>query len=159
MSYVEKELILAKAKGTDAYEQIKLILDNIPDADAEPVRHGTWVRDNTYQNKNKTVYRCTVCNHWEAVKNDKHPNQIKYMNYCSLCGAKMDLVEHQLETYGFSKKVIRIARDKSIEKVKRPHAKYMQAILKKWYDAGLRSYEDVKAYEKERDDADNKNRS
>lgn len=146
MSYVEKELVLAKAKRTEAYEQIKLILDEIPDADAEAVRHGTWIKDNTYKNNNKAIYRCSVCNHWQAVKKDKHPNQINLMNYCSFCGAKMDEFKLHIETYGFSKKIVRLARDIAIEKTQRPHPKYISAILKKWYDQGLRTYEDVKKY-------------
>ena len=58
----------------------------------------------------------------------------------------MDLFEKQIETYGFSKKVIRLARDMAIQKTQRPHPKYITAILKKWYDQGLRTYEDVKAH-------------
>ena len=146
MSYVEKELLLAKAKKTDDYEKIKFIVDEIPDADVEAVRHGTWERDNTYQNNNKEIYRCSICNHWQAVKKGKHPNQINFMHYCSCCGAKMDLFEKQINTYGFSKKVIRIARDMAIEKTQRPHPTYINAILKKWYDIGLRTYEDVKRF-------------
>lgn len=149
MSYVEKEKILEKAKGTDAYFQIKSILSGIPDADAEEVRHGTWVKDNTYKNNSKEIYRCSVCNHWQSVKKDKHPNQIKFMNYCSFCGAKMDEFKLYIETYGFSNKVIRLARDISIKKTRRPHPKYITALLKKWHDQGLITYKDVKKYESE----------
>ncbi len=46
--------------------------------DAEPVRHGHWVR-----NDNGT-YSCSECQSW--IPNEQH----HYAKYCLFCGAKMD---------------------------------------------------------------------
>ena len=53
-------------------------------------RHGAWIKDESYQNKTKEIYYCTCCNHWQSTKKR---NQIQFMNYCPLCGARMDKPE------------------------------------------------------------------
>ena len=50
-------------------------------------RFGAWIRDDSYHNRDKAIYYCTCCNHWQSVKRG---NQIQFMNYCPLCGARMD---------------------------------------------------------------------
>lgn len=55
------------------------ILEKMPTIDAEPVRHGHWVR-----NDNGT-YSCSECQSW--IPNEQH----YYARYCLFCGAKMDL--------------------------------------------------------------------
>lgn len=53
-----------------------------PAVDAEPVRHGRWIRqDNTF-----TRYMCSEC---ESKNHGGHEN------YCPNCGAKMDLKEYE----------------------------------------------------------------
>lgn len=52
--------------------------DNAPTVNAEPVRHGHWVR-----NDNGT-YSCSECQSW--IPNE----QYYYARYCLHCGAKMD---------------------------------------------------------------------
>ncbi len=51
--------------------------------DAEPVRHGHWVR-----NDNGT-YSCSECQSW--IPNEQH----HYAKYCLFCGAKMDGGENE----------------------------------------------------------------
>ena len=51
--------------------------------DAEPVRHGHWIR-----NDNGT-YSCSECQSW--IPNEQH----YYARYCLFCGAKMDGGENE----------------------------------------------------------------
>lgn len=57
---------------------IDMIMSETPTVDAEPVRHGHWVR-----NDNGT-YSCSECQSW--IPNEQH----YYARYCLHCGAKMD---------------------------------------------------------------------
>ena len=50
-------------------------------------RHGEWVKDNTYEGKQKEIYTCSCCGHYEAIK--KGNDKLRYMNYCPDCGALM----------------------------------------------------------------------
>ena len=55
-------------------------IDRMPAVDAEPVRHGWWIRqDNTF-----TRYMCSEC---------ESKNHAGHENYCPNCGAKMDKEE------------------------------------------------------------------
>ena len=54
------------------------IADSAPTIDAEPIRHGKWVK-----NDNGT-YSCSECQSW--IPNEQH----YYARYCLYCGAKMD---------------------------------------------------------------------
>lgn len=60
-----------------------VMLDNQPTVDAEPARHGHWVR-----NDNST-YSCSECHSW--IPNEQH----YYARYCLYCGAKMDGGENE----------------------------------------------------------------
>ena len=60
---------------------IEAVMDYVkemPTVEAEPVRHGHWVR-----NDNGT-YSCSECQSW--IPNEQH----YYARYCLHCGAKMD---------------------------------------------------------------------
>lgn len=64
----------------EAKKSVVGALDEIAAVDAEPVRHGRWIRqDNTF-----TRYMCSEC---ESKNHGGHEN------YCPSCGAKMDLSE------------------------------------------------------------------
>ena len=56
-------------------------ISNLPTIDAEPVRHGHWVR-----NDNGT-YSCSECHSW--IPSEQH----HYARYCLFCGAKMNEVK------------------------------------------------------------------
>ena len=58
-------------------------INSFPTVDAEPVRHGHWVR-----NDNGT-YSCSECQSW--IPNEQH----YYARYCLHCGAKMDGGENE----------------------------------------------------------------
>lgn len=89
------ELLSGVDGGTDAswlktYEVIDRIenivnewVDNQPIVDAEPVRHGHWVR-----NDNET-YSCSECHSW--IPEEQH----HYAKYCLFCGAKMEEKENE----------------------------------------------------------------
>ena len=53
-------------------------INSFPTVDAEPVRHGHWIK-----NDNGT-YSCSECQSW--IPNEQH----YYARYCLHCGAKMD---------------------------------------------------------------------
>lgn len=148
--YFSEEEILKRAQLTDAFLTVKSILEDIPAADVVEVEHGTWIKDTTYKSNTKDVWRCSVCNYWEAVKKDKHPARINHMNYCPLCGAKMDLFQKLVDSQGFGKKIVRLARDIAIEKTQNPNVKYMNALLKKWHELGFKTLEEIKKYENEK---------
>lgn len=59
------------------------ILEKMPTVDAEPVRHGHWIRDDN------GTYSCSECQSW--VPNEQH----YYARYCLFCGAKMDGGENE----------------------------------------------------------------
>lgn len=50
-------------------------------------RHAEWVKDTTYEGKQKEIYTCSSCGHYEAIK--KGNDKLRYMNYCPDCGALM----------------------------------------------------------------------
>ena len=50
-------------------------------------RRGAWLRDESYRGKNKEIFRCSECGHWQSTK--KGDKKIFYMNYCPFCGSRM----------------------------------------------------------------------
>lgn len=148
--YYREEDILKRAECTDSYAQIKSILDDTPAADVAEKRRGEWIEDKSYTGKDKKIYYCSLCNHWQSIKNQRQLNQIMYMNFCSFCGAEMSKPQKQIETFGFDARVVNLATSIAIKKVQRPNPKYIAALLKKWHDLGLKTYSDVKKYEEEK---------
>lgn len=55
------------------------MLNYMPAADVEEVRHGKWVELPPF----KGIYTCSLCGRWGEY----------HWNYCPHCGAKMDEVE------------------------------------------------------------------
>ena len=154
--YYSEEEILKRAQCTDAYFQIKSILTDTPEADVTEIRHGQWVEDKTYPANDKKVYFCSVCNHWQKAKNQKQLNQIMYMNFCPFCGAKMDIPQIVSETFGFDDKVVRLATNMCVRKLQRPNPKYIVTLLKRWSSEGLKTYDDVKRYQKAKEKGEGK---
>lgn len=66
----------------DRYEAREFIKEQ-PTVDAEPVRHGRWEPDKNYMREETGYWRCPLC---MKISRDKG-------EYCSHCGAKMDLKE------------------------------------------------------------------
>ena len=74
--YIEREAAKKVLADDYAYNAAKL-LDTVPAADVQEVRHGKW--EKVYKNDIATVYECTNCKHLTFGTSD----------YC-ICGAKMD---------------------------------------------------------------------
>lgn len=76
--------------GNDAYIALWRIEDE-PEIEAEPVKHGKWVRDPDAIDWDIGGWRCSVC---EGVNYAIPLNAMPFMwscsRYCPNCGAKMD---------------------------------------------------------------------
>lgn len=69
----------------DAWDEILGVIDNIPTVEAEPVRHGKWLKRKTNTNEPQETFIC--CSHCG------YPVSYHWCgdyNYCPNCGAKMD---------------------------------------------------------------------
>lgn len=71
------------------YGDAILEIDNAPTVDAEPVRHGRWIKQDGH-------YYCSSCNaqnFYAYLYNSDTGEYEQQDNYCPNCGAKMDEVE------------------------------------------------------------------
>ena len=78
-------------KRTDRYFNVKFDIENFPNADVAPVRHGRWIP--LTECANEGVY-CSICKKkvWKSDYTQcskKSRNKLE-SNYCPNCGAKMD---------------------------------------------------------------------
>ena len=89
--YISKQAFLDYMKRTDRYFNVKFDIENFPNADVAPVRHGQWIP--LTECANEGVY-CSICKKkvWKsdyAQCSKKSRNKLE-SNYCPNCGAKMD---------------------------------------------------------------------
>lgn len=79
--YINKQAFLDYMKRTDRYFNVKFDIENFPNADVAPVRHGQWEEasdgDGIVCPFCRTDF-CTIIYDTECF------------NYCPNCGAKMD---------------------------------------------------------------------
>ncbi len=68
---------------------INAVIDGIPAADVEPVRHGEWARTDDDWNSLST-FQCSACGEEWCFEIDEDLPTLNY-NYCPNCGCKMDL--------------------------------------------------------------------
>lgn len=62
-------------------------VSELPTVDAEPIKHGHWVKDEIESEKHvEPIFYCSACENWEAW------GYTELTNYCPNCGAKMDEV-------------------------------------------------------------------
>ena len=73
-------------------EMVQSVAETVIELGYYRQRHGVWVRDETYVGKNKDVFCCSLCGHWQGTS--KKSNAIFYMNYCPFCGAEMSQDEN-----------------------------------------------------------------
>ena len=70
-------------------DEVSELIDNMPSADVDRIRHGYWERDGHH-------IRCSECGTYFCItdrEGDSFP-----INYCPCCGAKMDKgVAHRKE--------------------------------------------------------------
>ena len=93
--YISKQAFLDYMKRTDRYFNVKFDIENFPNADVAPVRHGRWIP--LTECANEGVY-CSICKKkvWKsdyAQCSKKSRNKLE-SNYCPNCGAKMDEKEN-----------------------------------------------------------------
>ena len=83
--YISREE--AKAKIREKFKkladriEVNEVLNSIPAADVQPVRHGRWIKT-IGENGVTSACRCNLCGFED--------NRYSLFNYCPNCGAKMD---------------------------------------------------------------------
>ncbi len=101
--YIKREDVLSAFKNAipdvfeyDTYDELLLdegisrercqkIISNIPTADVQKVKHGTWIFDGECG-----ITKCSNCK-WSIEEYFTNPNTRKPYVFCPNCGAKMDL--------------------------------------------------------------------
>ena len=88
--YISREAAMEIVKRTSgdyaaAFSEIR----KLPAADAEPVRHGEWLRTDDDWNSLVTI-QCSACGGEWCFEVDEDVPLLGY-NYCPGCGCKMDL--------------------------------------------------------------------
>ena len=79
--YIDKQAFLDYMKRTDRYFNVKFDIENFPNADVAPVRHGRWEEASDGDGIVCPFCRTDFC----TIIYDT-----EYFNYCPNCGAKMD---------------------------------------------------------------------
>ena len=79
--YIDKQAFLDHMKRTDRYFSVKFDIENFPNADVAPVRHGRWEEASDGDGIVCPFCRTDFC----TIIYDT-----EYFNYCPNCGAKMD---------------------------------------------------------------------
>lgn len=88
--YISREAAMEIVKRTSgdyaaAFSEIR----KLPAADAEPVRHGEWLRTDDDWSSLVTI-QCSACGGEWCFEVDEDVHLLGY-NYCPGCGCKMDL--------------------------------------------------------------------
>ena len=83
--YIDKQAFLDCMKRTDRYFNVKFDIENFPNADVAPVRHGRWEEASDGDGIVCPFCRTDFC----TIIYDT-----EYFNYCPNCGAKMDEKEN-----------------------------------------------------------------
>lgn len=73
----------AKQKGSDV-EQAEFLHEH----GVEVREESEWIVDDSYKGKNKKIYVCSKCNHWQSIYG-KNKDSILYKRYCPFCGRRM----------------------------------------------------------------------
>ena len=83
-------LELVKKNAPFIYSILAPIAMLCPTIEAEPVRHGRWVREDDFAGAIDVPYLCSECSGKVLVSGIWTPKGYGY-EYCPMCGAKMDL--------------------------------------------------------------------
>nr|DAP96476.1 MAG TPA: DNA-directed RNA polymerase [Caudoviricetes sp.] len=68
-------------------EELLNLVDGIPAADVEPVRHGAWCQCFEDWRQQQEGNKCSVCGF------EYYGTGVRTFHYCPSCGAKMDLTD------------------------------------------------------------------
>ena len=79
--YIDKQAFLDYMKRTDRYFSVKFDIENFPNADVAPVRHGRWEEASDGDGIVCPFCRTDFCT---IIYDTEH------FNYCPNCGAKLD---------------------------------------------------------------------
>lgn len=79
--YIDKQAFIDYMMGTSRYFNVKFDIENFPNADVAPVRHGRWEEASDGDGIVCPFCRTDFC----TIIYDT-----EYFNYCPNCGAKMD---------------------------------------------------------------------
>ena len=101
--YVAKSILKKELNITNLHsgiiDALQNIVDEIPAADVEEVKHGQWVDSwSSYCRADFEKYqgfqtaKCSVCNITQSINTYQHKAQY---NYCPYCGAKMNEKEKE----------------------------------------------------------------
>ena len=96
--YIERRTAYSLAKkvckAVDSNPRVLLphiildLIDDLPTADVQPVRHGRWNEESPDCLDGDSVYVCSVCGEtWTLIEGTPLDNN---MHYCPNCGAKME---------------------------------------------------------------------
>lgn len=87
LRYIDSNLAKAQFTGNfqDSYSpsEAKAMIDEVPTADVEPVRHAHWIRKSHEWDFSPYFYIDFTCSNCDTREQDKAP-------YCRYCGARMD---------------------------------------------------------------------
>lgn len=80
-----KNIEIYKSRAYIDLEELLALVDGIPAADVEPVRHGAWYQCFEDWRQQQEGNKCSVCGF------EYYGTGIRTFHYCPNCGAKMDL--------------------------------------------------------------------
>ena len=101
MRLIDADALLERMKRTNRYFNVKFDIEEAPTIEAEPVRHGQWVKaklkkdywgfdsDGDFGCWSDYPVLCSSC------KYDATENSTGETNFCPNCGAKMDGDSHE----------------------------------------------------------------
>ncbi|MCC8043891.1 MAG: hypothetical protein LIP12_00125 [Clostridiales bacterium] len=91
--YIDADVLKAAIKELDSggdytvYHFLELI-DEMPAADVEPVKHGKWIKtDADFHDMPMEEFKCSVCGNTTCNLTD---TTIPLPKFCDGCGSKMD---------------------------------------------------------------------
>lgn len=86
----EQGLILAAEleEICESYEQAQMLAEHLIELDYRKERFCEWVRDESYQGKDKEIYVCSACNRYQSIKKSQSRDKLKFLCFCPVCGAK-----------------------------------------------------------------------
>lgn len=82
-------------RGKVPTRKLSGVVDVLVENEYRKERHGTWMRDVSFENKKFVRWICSECNHWQSAQRHIISEQIFYMNYCPFCGAQMEKPERE----------------------------------------------------------------
>ena len=90
--YIDAEKVIEIAESNKAVLQslgdivdIREIVNDVPTADVQTVKHGKWILDEDSSSEEEKCYRCSNC---KAILEEDY--KWHNHNYCYNCGTRMD---------------------------------------------------------------------